>query len=189
MLELRFHQGTRCFRIIQIAGRSVLWRISSRLVSIMIQRNPVDPQNGQVRTSRFVRTAWRALQLKSRAAGGRQRRTRRLQRRSATRSCYHQNLPGDKRVTSFGRPCGSRRWSPVAYSLTSGAASLSTTRATRRPQSSRTNARRAEALSSARLANAVPGSSCLCKGPRSANSCSSNWSPRPWQSPEYPLLG
>ena len=32
-------------------------------------------------------------------------------------------------------------------------------------------------LSSARLANAVPGSSSPCKGPRSANSCSSNWSP------------
>ena len=37
----------------------------------------------------------------------------------------------------------------------------------------------AEALSSARLANAVPGSSCPCNGPRSANSCSSNWSPGP----------
>ena len=69
--------------------------------------------------------------------------------------------------------------SPVAYSPTSGAAFLSTARATRRPQSSRTNARRAEALSSARLANAVPGSSCPCNGPRSANSCSSNWSPVP----------
>ena len=62
---------------------------------------------------------------------------------------------------------------------TSGAAFLSTARATRRPQSSRMNARRAEALSSACLANAVPGSSCPCKGPRSANSCSSNWSPGP----------
>ena len=69
--------------------------------------------------------------------------------------------------------------SPVAYSPTSGAAFLNTARATRRPQSSRLNARRAEALSSARLANAVPGSSCPCKGPRSANSCSSNWSPGP----------
>ena len=65
--------------------------------------------------------------------------------------------------------------SPVAYSPTSGAAFLNTARATRRPQSSRMNARRAEALSSARLANAVPGSSCPCNGPRSANSCSSNW--------------
>ena len=69
--------------------------------------------------------------------------------------------------------------SPVAYSPTSGAAFLSTARATRRPQSSRMNPRRAEALSSARLANAVPGSSCPCKGPRSANSCSSNWYPGP----------
>ena len=69
--------------------------------------------------------------------------------------------------------------SPVAYSPTSGAAFLNTARATRRPQSSRMNARRAEALSSARLANAVNGSSCPCKGPRSANSCSLNWSPGP----------
>ena len=67
----------------------------------------------------------------------------------------------------------------VAYSPTSGAAFLNTARATRRPQSSRMNARRAEALSSARLANAVPGSSCPCNGPKSANSSSSNWSPGP----------
>ena len=32
------------------------------------QRRPVDPQDGQVRTSRFVRTVRRVLQLKSRAA-------------------------------------------------------------------------------------------------------------------------
>ena len=64
--------------------------------------------------------------------------------------------------------------SPVAYSPTSGAAFLETARGTQRPQSSRMNARLAEALSSARLSNAVAGSSCPCKGPRSANSCSSN---------------
>ena len=69
--------------------------------------------------------------------------------------------------------------SPVAYSPTSGATFLNRARATCRPQSSRMNARRAEALSSARLGNAVPGSSCPYKGPKSANSCSSNWSPGP----------
>ena len=36
-----------------------------------------------------------------------------------------------------------------------------------------------KSLSSARLANAVPGSTCPCSGPRSANSCSSTWSPGP----------
>ena len=126
-----------------------------------------------------MQTAWHALQLKSRVATDRQLHTREFQHRSAMRFCYHQNLSNDKRVTILGLPCDNRQCHLWRNSRTSGAAFLNTARATRRPQSSRMNARRAEALSSARLANAVPGSSCPCNGPRSANSCSSNWSPGP----------
>ena len=133
----------------------------------MRQQKPVDPQD-------VVQTAWRALQLKSRVAIGRRLHTREFQHRSAMRSCYHQNLSSDKRETIPGLPCDNRQchlWriiQPVAQLFSVQLVQLVDR-----------NPRRAEAPSSARLANAVPGWSCPCTGPRSANSCSSNWSPGP----------
>ena len=94
------------------------------------------------------------------------------------RSCYHQNLSSDKRRPALVFLARTDNVTSGVFSY-EWSSFLSTARATRRPQSSRMDARRAEALSSARLANAVPGSSCPCKGPRSANSCSSNWRPGP----------
>ena len=132
----------------------------------------------QVHTLRFMQTAWRVLQLKSRVAIGRQLHTREFQHRSAMRSCYHQNLSSDKRRPALVFLARTDNVTSVVFSY-EWSSFLSTVRATRRPQSSRMDARRAEALSSARLANAVPGSSCPCKVPRSANSCSSNWRPGP----------
>ena len=61
--------------------------------------------------------------------------------------CYHQNLSNDKLVTIPGHPCDNSNVTCGVFP-TSGAAFLHTARATRRPQSSRMNARQAEALSS-----------------------------------------
>ena len=72
--------------------------------------------------------------------------------------------------------------SPVAYVPTSGAAFLSTARATRRPQSSRMNARRAEALSSARLANwrtRCLVRAVLARDPGRRTPARQKWSPGP----------
>ena len=74
------------------------------------QQKLVDPQDVQVHISRFVQTAWQALQLKSRVATDRQLHTREFQHRSTMRFCSHQNLSNDKRVTILGLPCDNRQY-------------------------------------------------------------------------------
>ena len=132
-----------------------------------------------LRMSRFVLRILCKLhderfQLKSRVAIGQQLHTREVScTDQAMRSCYHQNLSNDKRVTSLGLPCDNRQCHQWAYSPTSGATFLNTARATRRPQSSRMNARRAEALSSASQVSEFLLIKLVSRSP--------------WQGPEHPL--
>ena len=118
-----------------------------------------------LRMSRFIfcilcKLHGKRFSWKSRVATDRQLHTREFQHKSTMRFCYHQNPIKRQAGDHPGLPCDNRQCHLWAYSPTSGETFLNTARSTRRPQSSRMNARRAEALSSARLANAVPGLSC-----------------------------
>ena len=115
----------------------------------------------QVHSSQFLQTACQVLQLKSRVATYRQLHTGEFQQRSAMHFCYHQNLPNVKRMTILGLPCD-----------TSGGASQYSTCVFWYECST---SRSSEFCTSGERDTWLELS--LKKGPRSANSCSSNWSP------------